>query len=67
MPQYRSDSTVCDCALYMMFKIVMNNVLNYCWSQAGVVQATRLFLYFDRTSLIVQLPSDLVFSNFIVI
>jgi len=66
MPQYRSDSIVCECALYM-FKIIMINVLNYRWSQAGVVQATRVFLYSDRTILIIQLPSDLLASNSIVI
>ena len=43
MPQYRSDSILCECAFYMMFKIIVNNVLNYRWSQAGFVQATRVF------------------------
>jgi len=67
MPQYRSDSMVCECALYMIFKIIMNDVLHCRWSQARVVRATRIFLYFDRTSPVIQLSSDLVSSDFVVI
>jgi hypothetical protein len=44
MPQYISDSIVCECTLYVIFKIIMNNVLNCRWSQAAVVEAKEYFL-----------------------
>ena len=45
MPQYRSDSIVCEYALYVVLQIIVNNVLNCrrCVSYKSV-------LYCDRTS-----------------
>jgi hypothetical protein len=67
MDKRHASSIVCECALYVMFKIIMDNVLNCRWSQAGVLRATRIFLYFDRTSSVIQLSLDLVSYEFVVI